>query len=72
MYCRTFVASLLLYPRGQCWHVVGTQVCVERVGVPNVVGRDFLSCFFFSFVNCLCSSVVQGICFFTDLRELPI
>lgn len=26
---------------------MGTQVCVERVGVPNVVERDFLSCFFF-------------------------
>lgn len=27
---------------------MGTQVGVERVGVPNVVERDFLSWFFFS------------------------
>lgn len=32
----------------------------------------FLVVFFFSCVNCLCSSVVRGICFLIHLRELSI
>lgn len=59
VYRRSFVASLLMYERGHCQHVVGTQVGVERVGVPNVVERIFLVGFFFC-VNCLCLHLSFG------------